>query len=107
MFLKKTVDRLTKYNWPGNIRELENIIERSMIISTDHKLIIGDWLLPENNKPDNDEFLSLEEMERKHITEALEKTNWRVSGAEGAANILKINSQTLVSRMKKLGISRS
>ncbi len=102
----RTMELLINYQWPGNIRELENIIERAMIISQGNKLQMGDWF--QQSKPSvSDEIMSLEEMERKHIRKALDKTNWRVSGPNGAASLLEINAQTLVSRMKKLGISKS
>jgi DNA-binding NtrC family response regulator/ligand-binding sensor domain-containing protein len=100
------IRRLEDYPWPGNVRELENIIERAIIISPEDKLIIGDWL-PKNEraiKPDTD--LSLEEIEKKHILDVLEKTNWRVSGDRGAAKILGLKRTTLEARMQKLGISK-
>jgi transcriptional regulator with GAF, ATPase, and Fis domain len=100
---QKVMNLLIDYNWPGNIRELENIIERAIIISYGKTLIIGDWLKQDIHKND-DEILSLEEMEREHIKKVLELTKGRVSGEKGAAQVLHINPQTLVSRMKKLGM---
>jgi len=93
------------YNWPGNIRELENIIERAIILSCGKSLIIGDWLKQEITESHND-IVSLEELEKRHIEKVLDITNGRVSGNKGAAKILNINPQTLVSRMKKLGVKR-
>jgi len=103
---KEVMEKFCRYSWPGNIRELENIIERAVITSTGNKLILGDWLSKSNSQPNNTEILPLEDMERKYIVEILEMTHWKVSGEKGAANVLNINPQTLVSRMKKLGIEK-
>lgn len=100
---------LMEYNWPGNIRELENIIERALILSKGDTLEYGDWLpMPKEDdiKTSSDKLLPLEEMERQHIIAALEKTNWKVSGEKGAAKILGLNPTTLEARMKKMGIAR-
>jgi PAS domain S-box-containing protein len=97
---------LKNYQWPGNVRELENIIERSMILSPGTELIIEDYFGKESPSPGEDELTVLREVERNHICKTLEKTNWRVSGEKGAAKILGLNSKTVESRMKKLGISR-
>ena len=98
--------RLEEYHWPGNVRELENIVERAIIISPDDKLVIGDWLTKREKEDTHSEDLSLDELEKKHILEVLEKTNWRVSGDKGAAKILGLKRTTLEARMQKLGISR-
>lgn len=103
---QKVIDALVAYPWPGNIRELENIIERALIISRGRTLQIGPWLSGSAAKDSLDQIVSLEENERRHIVETLKKTSWRVSGDAGASKVLEINPQTLVSRMKKLGISR-
>ena len=100
------MEKLCSYYWPGNIRELENIIERAVITSTGNKLILGDWLTKVDSQPTKAEIRPLEEMEKQYIVEILEMTNWKVSGEKGAAKILDINPQTLVSRMKKLGIQK-
>ena len=100
------MEKLCRYSWPGNIRELENIIERAVITSSGNKLILGDWLSKSNSPSNNTEILPLEDMERKYILEILEMTQWKVSGEKGAASVLDINPQTLVSRMKKLGIQK-
>ncbi len=107
---KEVMDGLSKYNWPGNIRELENIIERALILSSGSTLEYGDWLpmakLP--IKPENGKTMSLilEEVEKEHIINVLNKTNWKVSGEKGAAKLLGLHATTLESRMKKLGIVR-
>jgi len=102
----KVMERLQVYHWPGNVRELENIIERAVIVSPGKRLEVGDWLPQKNTPPGISELTTLEDAEKAHILKALEFTNWRVSGAKGAARILGLNPQTLISRMKKLGISR-
>lgn len=103
---QKVMDVLLAYSWPGNIRELENIIERALIISRGNTLEIGSWLERESAESRSRGVLPLEENERQHILSILQTTGWQVSGEKGAAKILNINAQTLVSRMKKLGIKR-
>ncbi len=104
----RVIDALCSYDWPGNIRELENLIERAMILSPAHELIDGDWLpVPkQENKNGKPSFQKLEEVEKHHIIEALKKLNWKVSGEKGAAKFLGLNPTTLEARMKKLGIRR-
>jgi PAS domain S-box-containing protein len=102
---QKVQDKLMQYNWPGNIRELENVIERAVILSENGRLIIGDWL-PDHNVSANNRIVTLEALERTHILNALEATNWRVSGDKGAAKLLGVKRTTLQARMKKLGIYR-
>jgi len=102
---QSTIKQLTKYNWPGNVRELENIIERAMIVSEGGHLKIGDWLKGEVESND-DQLVSLERYERDYIIKVLNKTNWKISGKNGAAEILDMKPTTLESRMKKLKISR-
>jgi len=104
---QKTMDTLQAYHWPGNVRELENIIERAVILSRGKRLELGDWFAAEPDLPASaSDIATLEELERNHILHVLKLTRWRVSGPKGAAKILDINAQTLVSRMKKLGIER-
>jgi len=100
------LDTLEAYFWPGNVRELENIIERALIISPGNKLILGDWLPKSETISDKLQVPTLEELERGHILEVLEKTNWRISGEKGAAKILGLKRTTLEARMQKLGIFR-
>jgi transcriptional regulator of acetoin/glycerol metabolism len=94
-----------EYDWPGNIRELENIIERAVILSNNGRITIGSWI-PENKKMVQKTILTLEENERQHILKALKATNWRVSGEKGAAKLLDMKRTTLEARMKKLGIKK-
>jgi PAS domain S-box-containing protein len=105
----KVMDALMNYNWPGNIRELENIIERAMILSKNETLEYGEWVPAEKNQPGNTSTASaikLEDVEKEHIIEVLKKTKWKVSGEKGAAKILGLNPTTLEARMKKMGIKR-
>jgi formate hydrogenlyase transcriptional activator len=105
---QKTMSRLMAYSWPGNIRELENVIERAVILCKGTSLEVEDDLLPSLNLPDQEEKqpVILEEVERKHILKILEKTRWVVDGQKGAAKILKLHPSTLRSRMQRLGIQR-
>ncbi|MEO8770233.1 MAG: sigma 54-interacting transcriptional regulator [Ferruginibacter sp.] len=105
----KVMDALMTYDWPGNIRELENIIERAMILSHNSSLEEGDWLpttKPVLNANGNPSPQKMGDVEKEHILETLRKTNWKVSGEKGAAKILGLNPTTLEARMKKLGIKR-
>ncbi len=101
---KKTIQQLQKYSWPGNIRELENIIERAVIISNGSSLSVEPILKP--GFEEDEELLPLAEHERNYIIKVLEKTYWRVDGPEGAARILDMHPETLRSRMRKLEIKR-
>lgn len=103
---ERMMSALQRYQWPGNIRELEHVIERAVILSEGPELEPIDWLSPSDNKSGVAKTLTLEEMERQHILDVLEQTNWRVSGDKGAAKILGLNATTLEARMKKLRIER-
>ena len=103
---QKVIDSLQAYHWPGNVRELENIIERAVIISQGSQLELGKWFPRKDIPPEAFDMATLEDSERIHILKALEFTGWRVSGEKGAAKILGINPNTLVSKMKKLDIHR-
>jgi len=102
----KVMSALIEYDWPGNIRELENIIERALILSRGNTLEYGDWLPKEKKTNGKMAKQNLQDVEREHIVEVLKKTGWRVSGEKGAAKILGLNATTLEARMKKLGIKR-
>jgi PAS domain S-box-containing protein len=112
--LGKKIDRipermmatLQRYQWPGNIRELEHVIERAVILSEGSELEPIEWLSKPGGQAGPGKTLTLEEMERQHIVDVLDHTNWRVSGDKGAAKILGLNPTTLEARMKKLGITR-
>ncbi len=95
---------LLAYAWPGNIRELQHVIERAVILSQASQLELGDWFRTSTSQPSR--VATLEDVERAHILDVLEITGWRVSGRRGAAQLLGLKSTTLESRMKKLGIRR-
>jgi len=101
----ETMSELTSYPWPGNIRELQNFIERSVILTS------GNVLRPplstlESPAEMDCQAVTLEEAERDHILKTLEQTRWVVAGPSGAAARLGIKRSTLYFRMQKLGISR-
>lgn len=104
---KRTMNSLLAYHWPGNIRELENVIERAVILTQSNKLELGDWLPKTSMKMSEEGFEPLEVFEKKYILQVLNASKWRVSGEKGAAKILKMKPTTLESRMKKLNIKRS
>ena len=104
---ERTQAALQAYHWPGNIRELDNVIERGVILSHDGILRVDEAL--EMHPPElvrDDEPASLAEIERRHILEVLERTAWRIEGKDGAAAVLGLHPNTLRSRMKKAGIER-
>ncbi len=104
---KTSLQALCNYDWPGNIRELRNVIERAVILARGPVLKI---MLPNDAltaaMPTHAKLLSLEEVEREHILRVLDSCGWRVRGQGGAAAILGLNPSTLESRMLKLGIRR-
>ncbi|MGB7290729.1 MAG: sigma 54-interacting transcriptional regulator [Thermodesulfobacteriota bacterium] len=106
-----TMERLKGYSWPGNIRELENIVERAVILSTGDTLEINESLLSSLSESDavtkDDGPLGLEDLEREHIIKVLNQTRWQIHGEKGAAKILGINPSTLRTRMVKLGIKKN
>jgi len=100
---RSTMDTLVCYSWPGNIRELRNVIERAMILATDSKLKIE---IPNAATGKAVQRFSINDVERKHFLSVLEMTGWRVRGKNGAAEILGLKPTTLTSRLAKLGIRR-
>jgi transcriptional regulator with GAF, ATPase, and Fis domain len=123
---------LTGYSWPGNIRELQNVIERAVILSPGHTLVLAEELRAPAElagrvaprapslqtesgahgvtRPTEPSAIqtdgSLEDVERRHIESVLRQTRWMIEGERGAARILNLNPSTLRSRMQKLGIKR-
>jgi formate hydrogenlyase transcriptional activator len=95
------------YSWPGNIRELRNVIERAMILAHGPILQVKLSHKPLQVQAVNPTDGTLEEAERAHIVRALERCNWRIRGSHGAADQLDIKPTTLESRMKKLGITQT
>lgn len=99
--LKTSLDAMHRYSWPGNIRELRNVVERGMIVSTGSTLVFE---IPKKTHSEATWDCTLVEVERKHILKVLEKVNWRIRGKNKAAEILGLNPGTLYSKMKKLRI---
>jgi formate hydrogenlyase transcriptional activator len=97
--------RFQAYHWPGNIRELENLVERAMILSTGPDLEIDDEFFPAGPGEPVD-GLTLHQMERAHILRVLRKAKWVIEGPSGAARLLDLHPSTLRSRLKKLDIER-
>jgi formate hydrogenlyase transcriptional activator len=121
------MDALANYSWPGNIRELENFIERAVLLSPGKELRVPLSELKTSDAADHDgspaagvesassfaspmsltsSISTLEEAERQHILRALRQTEWRIAGAKGAAVLLGMKRTTLQARMRKLGIRR-
>ncbi|MDP6523876.1 MAG: sigma 54-interacting transcriptional regulator [Kiritimatiellia bacterium] len=98
-----SIDALREYPWPGNIRELRNVIERAMIVARGPSLKVRPPAKSAQSLPGD---VSLDEVQRRHICSVLESSNWRIRGNRGAAKILGINPSALESRMAKLGIKR-
>jgi formate hydrogenlyase transcriptional activator len=103
----ETMSALVSYQWPGNIRELQNFIERSVIVSSGHVLHAPLASLQSAVEAESLAPITLEDAEREHIRKTLEQTRWVVSGPNGAAARLGIKRSTLYFRMQKLGISRA
>lgn len=101
----ETMTALSQYHWPGNIRELENLIERSVILSQGPDLHVPTGELKAPTTAASDGEATLEAAERKHILRALQETHWVVGGSSGAAARLGMKRTTLQSRMRKLGIA--
>ncbi|MEE9911203.1 MAG: sigma 54-interacting transcriptional regulator [Deltaproteobacteria bacterium] len=103
---KREMDKLTQYEWPGNVRELEGIIERGGILSAKDDFRVPDLDQEKYISIDPTSDSALKDNERSLILETLKKTNWKIRGEGGAADLLNINYSTLFFRMKKLGIQR-
>jgi len=101
---KSSMRKLENYSWPGNIRELQNTIENAIIISENDTLkveITGSSTLAKKGK------MKLKDIERDHILQVLESTNWRLGGKGGAAELLGMKRTTLYAKMKKYNIERN
>ncbi|OAV45849.1 hypothetical protein A3850_007945 [Lewinella sp. 4G2] len=100
------IKRLQNYSFPGNIRELENIIERSVVLCQSDTLSI-EFIRPRKAVASGGEvFLSFEEMQRKYIIDALKMTGGRITGPQGAGVLLDLNDRTLLSKIRKLKIEK-
>jgi PAS domain S-box-containing protein len=100
----RELQRLKEHSWPGNIRELANVIERAIIHTHGSVLHVVDQF--ETIEDQSTPTQTLEEVEREYILRTLESTGWRVEGKHGAAKVLGLNPSTLRTRMLKLGIQR-
>jgi transcriptional regulator with GAF, ATPase, and Fis domain len=98
--------RLNRYPWPGNIRELQNVIERACVLATGPIVDVPEPALGATRAASWNPS-KLEDAERSHILRTLEQTGWRVEGEGGAADLLGLRPSTLRSRLQKLGIQRS
>jgi formate hydrogenlyase transcriptional activator len=116
---RDTMNRLVRYQWPGNIRELQNIVERAVVMASGPLISLEADVLPATATgftpltatmaaaPESaPETLSRDEAERRHIEAVLARTNGVIEGPSGAATILGLHPNTLRSRMKKLGVRR-
>ncbi|MGH9822354.1 MAG: sigma 54-interacting transcriptional regulator, partial [Blastocatellia bacterium] len=105
---RETLDALVSYSWPGNIRELQNMVERAVTLSRGISLEIplGEIARSQKASPAGSESFTLEAVEREHILRVLEEVNWVIGGPAGAAVRLGLPRTTLNSRMRALGITR-
>jgi formate hydrogenlyase transcriptional activator len=104
---KETMDALSHYTWPGNIRELQNLMERAVLLSTGPSLRVPlAEILTDSGQSAGSGVNALEQAEREQILRALRESNWVVGGARGAAARLGLKRTSLAYKMQKLGISR-
>lgn len=117
---RDTIELMMNYHWPGNIRELQNLIERGVVLSTGTVLSLERSLLQGGNRENpnapatelyqvrsaSPSELSLEELQRDHILSVLTRTRWVIEGENGAARLLNLHPNTLRSRLKRMGIQR-
>jgi len=99
----RIIQQLTNYSWPGNIRELDNIISQAVITSAEDRLKIS---IPDASDFRQADKVTYKEMERRFLKETLEDTNWKIEGRMGAAQRLALKPSTLRNKMKKFNISR-
>lgn len=103
---KDTKDKLHSYKWPGNIRELENLIERAVILSNDETLVVPGFKSTSKESPISTTVLTLDEAQRIHIKRVLKQCNWKISGPKGASELLDVKPSTLRDKIKKLNIEK-
>ena len=105
------IEQASAYDWPGNIRELENLIERAMIMSDGTRLdaieLFSKASPSDKASPAAQADATLDEIERAHIRRVLERTRWAIEGERGAARLLGLNPSTLRGRLRKLGIRKT
>jgi len=107
---RESLRRLQSYTWPGNIRELEHVIERAVLLTDDDVLTVdlsGPKAKPVSRAPfagASQDLVPLDELERTYLQRVLESTGGMIEGTGGAAEILKLKASTLRSRLKRLGV---
>ncbi len=119
MLTRNQGDEIRNYDWPGNVRELKNVIERAVILSQGNVLRLDlsmqDTSAKTDNEPESDESAAekliltehdMKDLQRENILAALGQTNWRVSGKDGAAELLGVRPTTLSDRIKSFGLRR-
>jgi transcriptional regulator with GAF, ATPase, and Fis domain len=110
-FSQRAIKQMINYSWPGNVREMEHLVERQALLST--KPVISEINIPTTKKTITDsegaqqKVKTIDENERDHIFTVLQLCNGRISGAEGAAKLLGVPATTLNSKIKRLGISKT
>lgn len=111
---EEDIELLCQYSWPGNVRELASVIDRSAILGNGKKLEIANALglsntkqiiIMQKSKNETEEFLTLNEYNKRYIEYVLSRTNGKIDGKDGCAEILKVNPNTLRAKMRKLGIN--
>ncbi|WP_034762869.1 sigma-54 interaction domain-containing protein [Chryseobacterium gregarium] len=108
-FSQKVINEMSRNPWPGNIRELENMVERSILTSKDSiikEMEFAKGIAPPQNKDWEFQIKTLQQVEKEYILKVVEKCNGRISGKYGAAVLLGLPSTTLISKMQKLGIQK-
>ena len=110
----ETMNVLTRYPWPGNVRELQNVVERSVILSPGKVLQVSLDELQRSSEicgtvygDKSNQQMTLKDIEREHIIQALAQTNWVVGGPKGAAARIGLARSSLIAKMQKLGITRA
>ena len=101
---RASMDALQRYPWPGNIRELRNVVERAMIVAVGHHLTVE---MPARSSASSaiERSDKLADVEKEHVLNVVESCSWRIRGVDGAAERLGLRPTTLETRMAKLGIS--
>jgi transcriptional regulator of acetoin/glycerol metabolism len=106
-FAPRSLQRLMDYHWPGNATELQNIIERAVILSRSTTITVDEMFFPSPTPASPlERLLHIGDLERAHVLNVLDQTNWRIYGDGGSAQLLGLNPETLRGRIRKLGIRR-